>query len=98
MPDGSSSAAPVTNPGPSNRNKIFARLYGGLSGSALVEFMAPVQLKPYELQYFYAPRPTCVSRLMGASLLKVIGILTQCRCRCEAVGRHPQAQLSWALP
>jgi hypothetical protein len=46
----------VTNLGPSNRNKIFARLYGGLSGSALAEFMAPIQLKPYELQYFYAPR------------------------------------------
>jgi hypothetical protein len=28
----------------------------GMSRSALVEFMAPVQLKPYELQYFYAPR------------------------------------------
>jgi hypothetical protein len=66
MPDGSSSAAPVTNPGPSNRNKTFARLYGGLSGSALVEFMAPVQLKPYELQYFLcsaAQTPSLRTRL-----------------------------------
>jgi hypothetical protein len=32
--------------------------------------MAAVQQKPDELQYFYAPRPTCVSRLTGTSLLE----------------------------
>jgi hypothetical protein len=40
MPDGSSSAAPVTNPGPSSRSKIFGRLSGDLLGPALDEFMA----------------------------------------------------------
>jgi ABC-type oligopeptide transport system substrate-binding subunit len=39
MPDGSSSAAPVTNPGPSSRNKIFRRLAGAFFSSAAGEFM-----------------------------------------------------------
>ncbi|HWX28232.1 MAG TPA: hypothetical protein VNZ53_12450, partial [Steroidobacteraceae bacterium] len=41
-------------PGSEQPQQNIRALYGGLSGSALVEFMAPVQLKPYELQYFYA--------------------------------------------
>ena len=40
MPDGSSSSAPVISPGPSSRNKIFARLSVDLLRSALEEFMA----------------------------------------------------------
>ena len=60
MPDGSSSAAPVTNPGPSNRKRIFPRLYRGFSRSALEEFMPAVQPKPDELQYFlFRDRPVC---------------------------------------
>ena len=72
MPDGSSSAAPVTNPGPSSRNKIFARLYGGLPRSTLEEFMTPVQLKPYKLQYFLcSPADLRVAAHGGVSLLNV---------------------------
>jgi hypothetical protein len=57
MPDGSSSAAPVTNPGPSSRNKIFGRLAGDFLISFLEEFMARSQMKPCKLQDFFAPQP-----------------------------------------
>src|ERR1700682_3674109 len=40
MPDGSSSAAPVTSPGPSSRNKIFGRLCGDFLSSVSEGFMA----------------------------------------------------------
>ena len=38
MPEGSSSAAPVTSPGPSRRNKTIARFAGDFFGATLEEF------------------------------------------------------------
>jgi hypothetical protein len=59
MPDGSSSAAPVTNPGPSSRNKIFPRFAGDFLISFLEEFMARSSNKAVQIaKIFYAPQPT----------------------------------------
>ena len=69
MPDGSSSAAPVTNPGPSNRKRIFPRLYRGFSRSTFEAFMVAVQLKPDELQYFYGATDMRVAA-HGTSLIE----------------------------
>ena len=62
MPDGSSSAAPVTNPGPSSRNKIFRRLAGDFLISFSEEFMARSSNKAVQIsRFFYAPQPTPIS-------------------------------------
>jgi hypothetical protein len=69
MPDGSSSAAPVTNPGPSSRNKIFPRLAGDFLISLLNEFMAGSSNKAVQIARFsYVLQPTLPISLDDADL------------------------------
>ena len=83
MPDGSSSAAPVTNPGPSSRNKIFPRLAGDFLISFLEEFMARSSNKAVQIsRFFYAPQPT-LPRLDDADLaLGSVSTWAILGCKC----------------
>src|SRR5512133_2224811 len=89
MPDGSSSAAPVTNPGPSSRNKIFGRLAGDFLISFLEEFMATVQIKPCKFQDFFMLR----SRLFLSRWT------SSCKTgRSDAANPSPQSPLACDAP
>jgi hypothetical protein len=74
MPDGSSSAAPVTNPGPSSRNKIFSRLAGDFLISFSEEFMARSSNKAVQIsRFFYALQSTLPISLDEADLALQFG-------------------------
>ena len=76
--------APVTNPGPSSRNKIFPRLAGDFLISFLKEFMARSSNKAVQLQDFYALQPTLLISLDDADLaLGSVSTWATIGCRCR---------------
>ena len=93
MPDGSSSAAPVTSPVQVTATK-YLHVNGRIVEVGLGRIHGFSSTKSIRIAMFLCSAADLSIRAHGGFPAHGIEILTQCRCRCETIGRRWRAQLS----